>query len=535
MSRIITHNNIVLNAVPSEFLGRWGTYGAVQSTGPESNAFTSTNSDTYCDYNPATGGAGGPIFGFGSFDIPENATINSVACSVKIRCTNSNGMTSAAIQLYAGDTAKGDAIDFTNSTSTSVRTFSNTGSWTRSELDEMQLRISARRSSNRRVYFYGADLTITYSYNETQYQVTVSSQSETSAAISVQNEWNTEGSDVVVNISNVSNLLRLGVMDNGVNMAGEMELVSSNNYSYTIENISADHTIILEDVASYNVTIINNSSNISSLNPPVGNNYEVGEGSNFEIEIHPIDIEKVRVFDNNIDRTANITTAQTHEEGSATVNPSSYLNNSFSTASSLTNAYGGTDSTTRATLQGTKGTVQSIDYKFNVSNIPSGATILSVECSFKISVSNTYNTSSNVTLYVGNSAKSNGNSSWRTNTTATVYTLSGIGDITRSELDDLVLRITGNSGGNGRSVYFYGADLSISYEYYGELYYLYTAENITQNRVIRFNDKSECSIYLKSDGNFNKILKAYKKTSDSWLEQTDFTDLFNNGTIYMKG
>ena len=535
MSRIIEHNNMVVNRVPSELLTHIGTYGAIQSTGPATNAFTSTNSETYCDYNPATGAEGGPTFGFGNFnEIPEDATINSVSCSVKIRCSNANGMIRSIVQLYAGDTPKGTEVDFTNSTGTTVRNFTDTGTWTRDELDSLRLAIIARRQSSRRVYFYGADLSINYSYNEVQYQVTVRSESETSAAISVANEWNTEGSNVAVTVSNVSNLLKLGVFDNGINVASEMTNTSSNNYSYTIEEIDSDHTIVLEDVSSYNISISNNSTNISSLNPPVGNNYEVGEGSNFEIEIYPIDIEKVCVFDNNVDRTSYIISAQTHEEDTSVFNPSSYLNNSFATATSVTNGYAGTDSTSRATLQGARSTLQSIDYKFDVSSIPTGATILSVSCAFKISVSNTYSTG-NVALYVGDSMRSNANSSWRSNTTATVYQLSGIGDINRDELNNLVLRINGNTTSAGRSIYFYGADLSVSYEYNGDVYYVYTAENISQNRDIRFEDKSEKTIYLKSNGQFNTVSKTYKKILGSWVEQVDVTNIFNNGTIYING
>ena len=530
MSRTISHNNIVLSGHPSTYIGAFGSIGSISNTG---NGLTDTSSENYVSFKPATSAVGGMKYGF-NVSIPTNATIDSISCSVKIRCSNSNGMSSATFQLYAGDTAKGGEVSFNNDTSTTPRSIPNVGTWTLSDLNDIQLRITAKLSSgNRYVYFYGADLTITYSYNETQYQVTVSSETETSASISVQNEWNTEGSDVTVNVSNVSNLLRLGVFDNGENVADKMTNVSSNNYVYLIENINADHTIVLTDVETYTVSIINDSQYISSLNPAVGT-YEVGEGTNFEVEIHSSSIEDVFVFDNNVDRTSAISSAQTFDSGSLTLNPSSYENNTFSTGSSLNNGYAGTGSTTRATLQASTSSLQNINYKFDVSNIPSGATILSVTCSFKICVSNSYSNSSNVRLYAGNTAKSNSNSSWISITAASVYTLTGIESFTRSELDNIALRISGMASRTGRSIYFYGADLGITYEYLGEIYYIYTSENIHQNRVIKFGERPTNTLYLKSGNQFVSVVKTFKKISGSWTEQTDLLNTFANGNVYIR-
>ena len=526
MSRIITHN-VVWSGCPVQYLGAFGSIGSITNS---ANGLTHSSSDTYASFKPATTTVGGMIYGFGA-NIPTAATIESVSCLVKIRCSNSNGMTSAVFQLYAGDTAKGSEVDFNNNTSTTPRSMPNVGTWTPSELNSARLRITARLGSgNRYVYFYGADLTVTYSYNEVQYQVTVSSQSTTSAGISVQNEWNAEGTDVVVSVTNVSNILRLGVMDNGTNVAGEMTNVSAGNYEYLIEDIDDDHVIILTDVESYNVSVINNSPYVSSLNPAAGN-YEVGDGSNFKIEIHTANIEEVSVFDNNVDKTSTIVSAQTIDDGSITLNPSSY-ENTFSTASSITNGYAGTGSTTRATLQATTSALQYINYKFDVSSIPTGATILSVTCSFKISVSNSYSNTSNVRLYAGSTAKSSANNSWTATTAASVYTLTGIESFTRSDLDNIILKISGQASRTGRSIYFYGADLGITYEYHGEVYYIYISENIHQNRTIVFGEKLTSTLYLKSSGQYNQVSKVYKKINGSWVEQTDLTNVFADGNIY---
>ena len=534
MSRIIQHNNLTLSRVPSDQPGRMGTYGAIQSSSPASNAYTSCDSETYCDYNPATGGIGGPFFTFGNFNIiPENATINSVSCNVKIRCSNQNGMVSATTQLYSGETPKGEQINFTNSTSTDVRSFTNTGTWTRSELDDLRIVILAQRTSNRRVYFYGADLEITYSYNETQYQVTVGSESETQATITVQNEWNTELENVVATISNVQSTLTLGLFDNGINVSNELVNIGQNNYTYTINGISDDHYLLLKDVATYNISIINNSNNITQLVPPAGNNYSVGEGTNYNIEIHSNLIEKIIVYDNGVNKTNEISAVSPYYEDEILLAPFSCVANTFSTASSLTNGCSDTNSTTRTIMQASTSSLEHADYKFNVSEIPNGAIINSLQCSFKIAVTNTYSSSSNVRLYCGNESKSNANNSWYNKTAATVYDITGILDITREELDDLVLRISGQASKTGRSIYFYGADLNIEYEYNGETYYLYTAVNVSQDRIIRFEDKSEKKVYIKSLGIYKEASNIYSKLNGLWVQQEDASNIFYDGNIYI--
>ena len=156
MSRIITHNNVTWTGIPFEYLGTFGAFGGsgngfTNSSYPLTNALTNSSSSTYAQFTPASTNVGGGRFGFNITGIPENATINSVTCLVKIRCSG-NGFTTAEVQLYAGDTAKGTALDFTNDTSTTARSYTTTGSWTRAEIDTLELRFSTRKSSNANRY-----------------------------------------------------------------------------------------------------------------------------------------------------------------------------------------------------------------------------------------------------------------------------------------------------------------------------------------------------------------------------------------------
>jgi len=102
------------------------------------------------------------------FDIPASATINSVECQVKGHAENTSRST-ANLQLYAGTTAKGSVSKFT---STSAQTVTlTTGTWTRSEIDNMTLRFT--------IGYYGglvngATVTVTYTYESVTYKVTSS-------------------------------------------------------------------------------------------------------------------------------------------------------------------------------------------------------------------------------------------------------------------------------------------------------------------------------------------------------------------------
>lgn len=109
--------------------------------------------------------------------IPSDATIDSVSCVARIyannRVTTGTSTNAASIQLYNGTTAKGSAQTGIGRSAANV-TISNTGSWTVSELNNIRLRIKGRRtntSNSAYLYFYGADLTVNYSINGTEYEV----------------------------------------------------------------------------------------------------------------------------------------------------------------------------------------------------------------------------------------------------------------------------------------------------------------------------------------------------------------------------
>lgn len=506
MSRIIEHTNQQWTGIPVEYIGTVGSYsgtsggGFASTTYPTSNSLTSSSSDTYSQFTPATGGEGSSRWGFGISGIPDNATINSVTCQIKVACSNASGLSTARAQFFCGNTAKGTALDFTNDSDIAVRTYTNCGTWTREELDSLELRITSQKSgtSTRYVRFYGADLTITYSYNEIQYEITTSSQSE-SATISPLSQYVTEGESGVVTFSNISDITEVNVKDNNTSVTLDLVNTSGTTYTYTIEDISSDHNITIQDVPSVYVTIVNNSSKLSNIVPSSGTSLKVGQGSNIDVKIYTNEIDHISIYDNDI-KNNNVSIEREIDSGSITCIPGSHSDNTFKTFTSQSNGFSGTTSTSRATLQlGSKNSTQYVYYNFDVSSIPSSATILSVSCSFKICVSNSFSsTDTGVELFSGTVSKSDRNyRDWYTNTTADTYSLMNIGEFTRDELDNVRLKITGRTGTAGRSIYFYGADLVVAYTYEADVYYLYTSFAIT-TKTIRIEDKPIFSLTASS-------------------------------------
>ena len=148
---------------------------------PLTNAYDGSSSTTYARLTLNSGATGSVYFTFDTPDIPTGATIESVTASVRARVSSTNRVTNTSAQLYSGSTAKGSSSTFASTSQTN--TFSlTTGTWTLSELQDIKLRISAygasssgSGSSSRYVYFYGADVSITYSLQTTQYIITATS------------------------------------------------------------------------------------------------------------------------------------------------------------------------------------------------------------------------------------------------------------------------------------------------------------------------------------------------------------------------
>lgn len=167
-------------AVPSGYDSSHSSYSSVSSSYPISNGYDTASSSDYAYITCRTGSRATTYISY-TFDtsaIPQEATIDSVACRARVRVSSTSYISSAHLQLYKGGTAKGSS---TSARTTSASTYNlSTGSWTRDELDDIEIRYTATRGTSNTsyaayLYFYGADLTIEYSIHGTAYTIGITS------------------------------------------------------------------------------------------------------------------------------------------------------------------------------------------------------------------------------------------------------------------------------------------------------------------------------------------------------------------------
>ena len=147
--------------VPSGYEGL--TNMTIDTQNPITNGYTNAESTSYARFNVTQSRIGEVYFTFDTSGIPSNATITSVTARGKARVSNTTRVTSTVMQLYADTTAKGSNRTFA-ATTASTQTIT-AGSWTRTELNNLRLKIggtASSSSSSRRIDFYGADVTVTY-------------------------------------------------------------------------------------------------------------------------------------------------------------------------------------------------------------------------------------------------------------------------------------------------------------------------------------------------------------------------------------
>ena len=180
------------------------------------------------DYS--NGGSSSKAYIYYSFDfaaIPDNATIDSVECTVKGHAENKSRST-CNVQLYVGtSTAKGSASKFT---STSAQTLTlTTGSWTVAEVKDMRLRFEIGYYGG---LINGATVEVTYSWNSTKWHITVSN--STSIAVTTSDAEVYDGEDVTITAASLDGIK---VTDNGTDVTDQFTEVQDTAQTYTVETI----------------------------------------------------------------------------------------------------------------------------------------------------------------------------------------------------------------------------------------------------------------------------------------------------------
>ena len=163
-SQLTQSSNITSTLIPVS-----NTTSGWYSTSNIANAYTDADSDTYAELQLAGGSTGTVYLDLEDLSIPSGATIQSVSCSVTLRFnrnSSSSGFTSS-IQMYAGSTAKGSSTTWVSSATDVAQTTYNLtiGSWTASEINNARFYLTATNnasSTRRYIYIYGVSFNVTY-------------------------------------------------------------------------------------------------------------------------------------------------------------------------------------------------------------------------------------------------------------------------------------------------------------------------------------------------------------------------------------
>ena len=227
MSRIITYSS----AVTFTPTGTTGSSNISTSTSyPLSNGYNGTsNTSSYARLQLSANNTSTTCYIYYTFNvngIPSNATINSVSCTARIYRNSRVTQNTSAIQLYNGTTAKGSATTGLTTTASNIQ-IASTGSWTVSELSNIRLRISGARSSTNNssyIYFYGADLTVNYTVNGVEYEVTATSEYN-GASVSPLSQFVSQGENAVVKVY-TDTLDNMVLEDNGNDVIESLQYIT---------------------------------------------------------------------------------------------------------------------------------------------------------------------------------------------------------------------------------------------------------------------------------------------------------------------
>lgn len=308
------------------------------------------------------------------------------------------------------------------------------------------------------------------------------STSATNVAISNTGSWS---------VSELSNIrLRLLGVRSSTNQTSYLYIYGANvTVNYSISGTEYEVTTSL----TTNVDLTIDPSGLTN----------VFQGESYSVRLDGSDISNLTVTDNNVNVTSSLVRhTWTSSSGTFTGVPTSF----DETNSSYNGLYGGaidngltdSSSTTVARFNSNTGSNAEtfIYYNFDCSSIPRNATINSVSCVVKASISrtdSTYSTNRELQLCTGTTTK--GSPVTVTSTSANTYTLSGA-SWTRAELDNLKVRFYVKRGTSSTTSslrpYFYGASLTISWTDTAlhPYYWTYDLTNVSADHNIVFVDSS---------------------------------------------
>lgn len=228
MSRPVTLQD-TLTFIPSGYTGNSnltaGTGYYVPSNGYHSYSGSASTSNSARWTTSSTSTVGYVYYTFSISGIPSNATITSVSCIAKIWLNNTSRVSNTTIQLYAGTTAKGSSSTFSTTSTTNTVTLNTGNSWTVSEANNIRLRFGGQKANsnnNGYIYFYGADLSISYSLNGTEYEIVSTLATDAVDSIDPAGQtWVFEGNSYELTI-NGDSVDDIAVLDNGTDVTSQL-------------------------------------------------------------------------------------------------------------------------------------------------------------------------------------------------------------------------------------------------------------------------------------------------------------------------
>lgn len=161
--------------LPAAYDSDLSSYGSVNSSYPLSNGLNcDADSSTYAEVSLTTGTRATSTLAvkFDLSQVPAGATIDSIACRIKARISNSSPYVLTGVaQLYYGATAMGGEVEL--GTSAVAQTFNDVGYWDRDRLSRLTLLITCTRgvmggSNSQTLRFYGAELIVNYTGGSTE-------------------------------------------------------------------------------------------------------------------------------------------------------------------------------------------------------------------------------------------------------------------------------------------------------------------------------------------------------------------------------
>lgn len=428
MSQIINISD-TLTLVPSAYDSTHSSYSAISSSYPVTNGYTDSSSTTYAYITCNTGSQASTYisYTFDTSEVPANATIDSIACSAKGRVSSTSYIATAVFQLYAGGTAKGSSTSARTTTATAYNL--TPGTWTRAELDDIQVRYTGTRGTSNTtraayLYFYGATLTINYSISGIQYTITATS-----------------------SVENISVTPALQDVMEGETATVSIQVNNSDDYEITDNGSDIFNSLVRETI-----TI---SGSVSETAESFTTGFSGGTNMNFY--------------------TATSTTGNNfnYAIGHTAENPGSTASGS----GSWTYVKANNGSTTETGYA---------DYVFDFSSIPADAVIDSVEvkCYGAVESASQSTSHSDITLFSGSTQK--GTMQEFESATNSIITINDPGTWTRAELQNAKLRFAvGYYGGH-----LFGITWNVNYTVItGDIVYTYTLTNVAADHMILIAEK----------------------------------------------